>query len=78
MIAREDTPGERRLVAYYLAGSEITPAQLREHARQTLPDHMLPAACMRLAQWPLNANGKLDRQALPDWNSGWRVSGPRC
>ncbi|SDT16311.1 amino acid adenylation domain-containing protein [Pseudomonas asplenii] len=74
VIAREDTPGERRLVAYYLADSEITPAQLREHARQTLPDHMLPAACMRLAQWPLNANGKLDRQALPVPDAGALIS----
>ncbi|NWA02234.1 non-ribosomal peptide synthetase [Pseudomonas gingeri] len=65
VIAREDTPGERRLVAYYLADSEVSPRRLREHARRALPEHMLPAACVRLRQWPLNSNGKLDRQALP-------------
>ncbi|WP_273826187.1 non-ribosomal peptide synthetase [Pseudomonas asplenii] len=65
VIVREDTPGERRLVAYYRAADDISPQRLREHARQSLPEHMLPAACVRLTHWPLNANGKLDRQALP-------------
>ncbi|QXI25592.1 non-ribosomal peptide synthetase [Pseudomonas vanderleydeniana] len=75
VIAREDTPGDRRLVAYYLATTEITPGQVREHARQSLPAHMLPAACMRLMQWPINANGKLDRQALPLPDAAARVCG---
>ena len=69
VIAREDTPGEKRLVAYYTAsdGSDQTigAEALRTHLSVTLPEYMVPAAYVRLERMPLTANGKLDRKALP-------------
>src|SRR5690606_32894445 len=61
--------GEARLVAYLRIDSntdaEPTPAQLRQRLAATLPDYMLPSAFVTLPAWPLTANGKVDRAALP-------------
>ncbi|WMV70849.1 amino acid adenylation domain-containing protein [Xenorhabdus griffiniae] len=67
VIAREDEPGQKRLVAYLrsLAGAELIPAELRQQLAQHLAEYMLPSAFVTLDTFPLNANGKLDRQALP-------------
>ncbi|QWM25093.1 non-ribosomal peptide synthase/polyketide synthase [Burkholderia pseudomallei] len=63
-LAARDTPtADRRLVAYYVG--DASAAALREHAAARLPAYMVPAACVRLAAWPLTPNGKLDRAALP-------------
>lgn len=66
VVVREDRPGDRRLVAYVVPHSE-TPAveNLHDHLAETLPDYMLPAAFVSLAELPLSPNGKLDRKALP-------------
>ena len=71
-IVREDSPGDKRLVAYVVMSgdAEVTPAVLREHVRQTLPDIMVPSAVVVLAQLPLNANAKLDRAQLPAPDGG--------
>ncbi|MDP3846048.1 MAG: amino acid adenylation domain-containing protein [Pseudomonas sp.] len=53
------------LVAYWQGRDDVSDAALAEHLRAELPAYMLPSAWVRLAQWPLNANGKVDRQALP-------------
>jgi amino acid adenylation domain-containing protein len=54
-----------RLAAWYVADPEISPRELREHLRRSLPDSMLPSDFVRLDGLPLTANGKVDRQALP-------------
>ena len=67
VIAREDSPGDTRLVAYWLAAEGVEPsvAQLRDHLLASLAEHMVPGAFVRLDAFPLTANGKLDRKALP-------------
>jgi natural product biosynthesis luciferase-like monooxygenase protein len=67
IIAREDTPGDKRLVAYLLAqpGEEPTAATLREHLLRHLPEYMVPSHFMTLAAFPLTPNRKVDRKALP-------------
>ena len=56
---------EGQLQAWYIAESAVTPRALLEHVRQRLPVALLPVAYVSLAGWPLTANGKLDRRALP-------------
>ncbi|MCA9964461.1 MAG: amino acid adenylation domain-containing protein, partial [Anaerolineales bacterium] len=68
VVAREDKPQPKRLVAYYTLAdghAEPTASDLRQALQTTLPDYMLPAQFVRLAQWPLTPNGKIDRKALP-------------
>ncbi|WP_313273601.1 amino acid adenylation domain-containing protein [Stenotrophomonas sp.] len=64
VLLREDRPGERRLVAY-VGGAPLDVTALRAHVAGRVPDYMLPAAFVHMAQWPVTANGKLDRAALP-------------
>ncbi|MEO3715965.1 phosphopantetheine-binding protein, partial [Roseateles flavus] len=63
VLAREDQPGDKRLVTYYTGTASAE--QLRAQAEATLPSYMVPAAYVQLASLPLNPNGKLDRKALP-------------
>ncbi|WP_353931426.1 non-ribosomal peptide synthase/polyketide synthase [Okeanomitos corallinicola TIOX110] len=67
VIAREDIPGDKRLVAYIVPQSEQEPnvSQLREFLKTQLPNYMIPAAVVILASLPLTANGKVNRRALP-------------
>ncbi|MBD2199778.1 MULTISPECIES: non-ribosomal peptide synthetase [Calothrix] len=66
VIAREDIPGDRRLVAYFVQHSQEQLAiDLREFLEQKLPEYMIPAAFVALEALPITPNGKLDRRALP-------------
>ncbi len=65
-IAREDRPGDTRIVAYFVSrGTMPAAADLREHLRAILPSYMVPQHFVPLAAIPLSTNGKVDRKALP-------------
>jgi len=64
VLLRHDTPGDARLVAY-VPSSCADAAVLRSHLAMRLPDYMLPSAFVGVDHWPVTANGKLDRTALP-------------
>jgi amino acid adenylation domain-containing protein len=67
VMAREDTPGDRRLVAYVVleAGQEASTRALRERLQAKLPLFMVPSTFVVLASLPLTPNGKVNRRALP-------------
>jgi len=86
VVAREDAPGEKRLVAYVVkeegSGAEWLVSEWREYLGQQLPEYMIPAAFVSLESLPLTPNGKVDRQALPapemsrqGLSAGYRAAG---
>ncbi|MER5883123.1 amino acid adenylation domain-containing protein [Streptomyces sp. NPDC001941] len=68
VVARPDRSGAQGLVGYFVAAAPgaADPAALRDHLAARLPDHMVPPHLVELDALPLNANGKLDRAALPE------------
>ncbi|HYR09510.1 MAG TPA: phosphopantetheine-binding protein, partial [Longimicrobium sp.] len=63
VVAREDAPGEARLVAYVVGDADVE--ALRGELRRILPDYMVPAALVPLDRLPRTPGGKVDRRALP-------------
>ncbi len=76
VIAREDRPGDKRLVGYVTGAAE--PAKIRAELAERLPAYMIPAAVVALDTLPLTPNGKLDTRALPapEYQDGDRYHAP--
>ncbi len=62
---REDRPGLKRLIGYYVAKSELSTNELRKHLASLLPDYMQPSAFVAVKELPRTPSGKIDRKALP-------------
>jgi len=67
VLAREDSPGDKRLVGYLIAesGYALSVNDLRSRLTEVLADYMLPSTFVILSEFPLTLNGKVDRKALP-------------
>ena len=70
VIAREDMPGQKTLVAYVIAGKGegLKANELRNHAKKHLPGYMVPSFIVLLDTFPQTPNKKIDRKALPPPN----------
>ena len=66
-VVREDVPGDKNLVAYFLTEGSSRPSvsELRHHLKEKLPEYMVPTAYVALPSFPLTPNGKVDRRGLP-------------
>ena len=62
----KNVDNDKNLAAYYIAETEISNVDLRNHLKKILPDYMIPTHFKRVESFPLTDNGKVDRKALRD------------
>jgi len=67
VVAREDVPGDKRLVGYLIPEGKEAPSvsELRQYLKEKLPEYMVPSAFVIMEKFPLTPNGKIDRKSLP-------------
>jgi tyrocidine synthetase-3 len=76
VVTREVLGGEKRLAAYFVPSGrgpldpQAAAAELRAYLSKTMPDYMIPSYFMQLEGFPLTANGKIDKRALPEYEAG--------
>ncbi|MEP7253698.1 MAG: amino acid adenylation domain-containing protein, partial [Ginsengibacter sp.] len=75
VLAKEDKQGNKRLLAYIVPQDEFDREGIYNYLKEKLPEYMLPAVMIEIAELPLTANGKVDRKALPDPEAGEVQSG---
>ncbi len=66
VIVRTDAEGEKAICAYLVSDEEIRTSEIRDTLAQALPEYMIPAYMTQIGKLPVNRNGKLDKQALPE------------
>ena len=66
VLVKVDDANQKRLVAYVRTAQELTQSDIRTHALEYLPKHMIPAAFVLMEEFPLTSNGKVDKKALPE------------
>jgi non-ribosomal peptide synthetase component F len=76
VVARPDTSGENRLLAYIVGSGDpaLDPAALRSAVARRLPAHVVPSSIVLLSALPLTPNGKIDRKGLPEPERGIRAT----
>ncbi|OJF15797.1 non-ribosomal peptide synthetase [Couchioplanes caeruleus] len=79
VVAREDRPGDKQLVAYFVSAGEAPPTatELKAYLQQYLPGYMVPAFLVAMEVFPLTPSGKVDRRALPAPGAAADVDAPR-
>ena len=65
VLLREDQPEQQKLVAYIVTDTDLNIPELKTKLSKKLPDYMIPVSYVTLEKFPLTANGKIDRKALP-------------
>ncbi len=65
VLAREDNPGDKRLIAYLLTDSACEKSEIVDFLRVRLPAYMIPVAFITMSEFPLTSNGKINKKALP-------------
>ena len=66
VIAKDDTTGSKQLVTYFVSETEVEFSKIQEQLTSQLPSYMIPGRYMRLEEFPLNANGKINKKELPE------------